>query len=172
MHIVLVKQTDDRLSDADAAVVRKFLFGHLAGATEKDNKAWYRFCRALNESGSGEYFSVKLERKRSSKFHKLTMVVMTHIFKAQERFEDFRIFRQFVKLGAGFCDYLPTPDGELRAVPKSQNFDECSEEDVREFFENAVKFLRSERACKTLWPDAPVWQSAAGMDEIFKGFDL
>lgn len=172
MHIVVIKQTDETLAEPAAGMVRRFLFEFFEGATVKDTKAWRRFWRAMNEAGSGEYFSFKLERQRDSKFHKLTMVVLTHIFKAQERFEDFRIFRQFVKLGAGFCDYLPTPDGELRAVPKSQNFDECSEEDVREFFENAVKFLRSERACKTLWPDAPVWQSAAGMDEIFKGFDL
>lgn len=172
MEIVLVKQTDARLSEEDQAVVRRFLFEHLTGATPKDARGWNRFCRALNEAGSGEYFSIKLERQRSGKFHRLTMLVLTKVFKAQERFEDFRIFRQFVKLGAGFCDYLPTPNGELRAVPKSQNFDECSEEDVHEFFENAIKFLRSERACKTLWPDAPVWQSAAGMDEIFKGFDL
>lgn len=171
MEIVLVKQTDERLSEADGAVVRKFLFGHLSGATDKDTKAWYRFCRALNESGSGEYFSITIQRKRSGKFHRMHMALISKVFKVQERVDDFEAFRLWLKVGSGFVVWMPGPKGGVFPVPRSINFNTCSEEDMREFHEGVLAFLQSAHAQKYLWPDADPAAAAAGVDAILAQFE-
>lgn len=171
MDIVLCKRTDARLSDEDARTVRRFLFQSVDGVTDRDKKAWRSFWRAVADAGSGEYFTVTIKRRRNSRFHRLTMKVLTEVFKAQETFSDFRIFRAFIKLGAGFVDFVPNADGELKAIPKSASFDESSEEEVREFFQNACVFLRSGRAQKTLWPQLSVQVAEQGMERLLRQFD-
>jgi hypothetical protein len=171
MHIVLVKQTDDRLSEADAAIVRKFLFGHLSGATEKDTKAWYRFCRELNESGSGEYFSLKLERQRQGWFHRKHMGLISTVFKSQERIKDFEQFRLWLKVGSGFVDWMAGPTGGVFPVPKSIAFDKCSEEEMRDFHDNVTAFLRTEHAAKYLFPDSPIFLAESGIEEILSRYE-
>lgn len=171
MEIILIKQTDERLSDDDAAAVRRFLFEHLSGATPKDTAAWNRYVRAMNEAGSGEYFSIKIQRVRSGPFHRLCMSIMTAVFKAQERFEDFRIFRQFVKIGAGFVDYIPDVDGSLKAVPKSVSFDDCTEEEIRQFLPDAIAFFRTHGAQNTLWPNTSPQLAEIGMESILNRYE-
>ncbi len=171
MHIVLVKQTDDRLADNEAAVVRKFLFGHLTGATEKDTKAWYRFCRALNESGSGEYFSVRIERQRQNWRHSKHMGLISKIFKAQERIADFEQFRLWLKVGSGFVDWCAGPTGGVFPVPKSISFDKCSEDEFIAFHDAVVAFLRTGHAAKYLFPKAPAHLAEAGIEEILSRYE-
>jgi hypothetical protein len=171
MEIVLLKQVDARLEEPAATHVRQFLFEHLDGATDQDKRAWRRFVRALHEAGSGEYFTITIKRQRSSAFHRLSMAVMTAVFKAQERFDNFDVFRAFVKIGAGFVDLIPDPAGGVRAVPKSQSFSECSEDDMREFHQNAVAFLRTEQALTVLWPENSLKFSAQGIEQILRSFE-
>lgn len=171
MEIVLLKQTDQRLSEADAAIVRRFLFQSVDGCSEKDKKAWRGFWRSVAQSGSGEYFTVTIKRQRSGPFHRLVFVVMQAVFKGQEAFIDFRVFRSYLKMGAGFVDYIPTADGELRAIPKSQSFDDCSEEEIRQFFDDMTAFLRTTRCQKNLWPALSAQVAEQGMETILSQFD-
>ena len=171
MHIVLVKQTDDQLTDAEKVVVGKFLFQHLGGATEKDTKAWTRFCRALNEAGSGEYFSLKLERQRQGWFHRKHMGMISEVFKSQERIKDFEQFRLWLKVGSGFVDWMAGPTGGVFPVPKSISFDKCSEDEMRDFNDNVVAFLRTEHAAKYLFPDAPIFLAESGLEKILSSYE-
>lgn len=171
MEIVILKQVDARLPELEARVVRRYLFQMLDGYGDKDKKAWRSFWRAVGEAAAGEYFTVTVKRQRHSGFHRLSMAIMQAVFKAQERFEDFKVFRAFVKLGAGFVDYVPNADGELRAIPKSVSFEECSEEEIRDFHQNALAFLRTARAQQAIWPGVPAKQAAQGMEEILKHFE-
>lgn len=174
MKLVLIKQTDDRLQPGtpDADAMRRFLFEMVKGATDKDQRAWQRFIRAINEAPCGEYFQIDLKRTRNSQFHKLVMAVVTAGFKAQEHFDDIEVYREWLKLGAGFAVFVPDEKtGELKAIPKSQSFDECSEEEVREFFMNMCAFMRSATYCATLWPQSPVETSMLGMENLLRRFD-
>lgn len=171
MEIVLVKQTDERLAEADAAIVRKFLFEHLSGATDKDTRAWSRFCRALNESGSGEYFSIKIQRQRDGKFHRKHMGLISKIFKAQERLDDFEEYRLWLKVGSGFVTWLPGPKGGVFPVPRSINFNTCSEDDMREFHDGVVAFLRKPHAQKYLWPNVAPAVAEQGVESILSQYE-
>lgn len=171
MEIVLVKQTDDVLSDEDKAVVRRFLFGHLSGVTDKDTSAWSRFVRAMDAAGSGEFFTITIKRKRSSKFHKLHMKIMSEVFKAQDRIDDFEQFRLWVKIGSGFVDWMAGPKGGVFPVPKSINWNTCSEEEMRHFHMGAMAFLRTAHAAHYLFPQAPVDLAQSGIAEILARFE-
>jgi hypothetical protein len=166
VEIVLVKQTDDRLTDDEAAVVRKFLTGMLSGATDKDTRAWNRYVRALNESSAGECFSLKVQRQRDGKFHRRHMGMISHIFKAQERVEDFEAFRLWLKVGSGFVTWMPGPTGGVFPVPRSINFNTCSEEDMREFHDGVCRFLRTGHAPKYLFPHVDPKIAEEGIDAI------
>lgn len=171
MEIVLVKQTDAQLSEEAAPVVRQFLFHHLDGATEKDSKAWRRFCRALNESPAGECFTITIQRQRQGWFHRMHMGMMSKIFKSQERLDDFEQFRLWTKVGSGFVTWLPGPKGGVFPVPRSINFNVCSEEDMREFHDGVVTFLRTEHAQKYLFPSAPPAVAAQGIESILAQYE-
>ncbi len=171
MHIVVIKQTDETLAEPAAGVVRRFLFEFFAGATEKDTKAWRRFWRAMNEAGSGEYFSIKLERQRSGPNHRKHMGMISAVFNAQERVKDFKQFRMWLAVGAGFCDWMAGPSGGVFPVPKSISYDECSEEEALEFHDAAKEFLRTEHAAKYLFPDSPVFIAEAGIEKILSKYE-
>jgi hypothetical protein len=113
VHIVVVKQTDETLAEPAAGMVRRFLFEFFEGATVKDTKAWRRFWRAMNEAGSGEYFSFKLERQRQNWRHKKHMGLISKVFDSQERFTDFEQFRLWLKVGSGFVDWRRLPGAEV-----------------------------------------------------------
>ncbi len=168
---MLVKQTDARLTEADAAVVGRFLFGVLEGANEKDNKAWRRFWRAINEGVRGEYFKIKVWRQRSGPFHRLVFLVLKKLFEAQDRITEFSAFRSWVRIGAGFVEYIPQPDGELVVVPKSMSFDECSEEEIRQFFDDAMVFFRTSGAYMVLWPHLTPQIAEQGMEKLLLQFE-
>lgn len=171
MEIVLVKQTDDVLSDDDRAVVRRFLMGHLSGATDKDTKAWNNFLRAMDGAGSGEFFTFKIERKRSGRFHRLHMAVVSAVFKSQERVEDFEAFRLWLKVGSGFVTWMTGPKGGVVPVPRSISYSSCSEEEMRSFHDGCVAFLRTDHAAHYLFPKAPIELAAAGLTELLAGFE-
>lgn len=171
MKIVIIKQVDAQLHGEQAEAVRGFLFQFFRGATPTDDKAWKGFMGAMNQAVAGEYFQLTVERQRSGPFHRLSMAVLSAVFKGQERFDDFDLFRSFVKLGAGFVDYVPNADGELRAIPKSVSFSACSEEEIREFHQNSIAFLRTARAQKTLWPEISPVIAERGMEFILERFD-
>jgi len=174
MKLVLVKQTDAKLElgTPEADAMRLFLFEMVRGATDKDQRAWSRFIRAINEASQGEYFQIDLKRTRNSAFHRLIFAVMTTVYAAQDLFDDFELLRAYLKIGAGFVSYIPDEvNGEWKAIPRSQNFEEASEEEVRDFFEKMCTFMRSATCCAALWPEAPIESSMEGMLKILSRFD-
>lgn len=171
MEIVLVKQTDARLSDEDRSVVRRFLFDHLSGATDKDTRGWNRFVRAMDEAGSGEFFSIKIQRQRDGVFHRKHMGLISKVFKAQERIEDFDQFRLWLKVGSKFVTWMTGPTGGVFPIPKSINFNTCSEDEMREFHDGVVQFLRQTHAQKYLWPNADPAAAEQGIEAILRKYE-
>lgn len=171
MDIALVKQTDARLSDEDKAVMRRFLFDHLSGATDKDTRAWSRFVRALDEAAQGEFFQLKIQRQRDGVFHRKHMGLISKVFKAQERVEDFDAFRLWLKVGSGFVHWMPGPKGGVFPVPRSINFQTCSEDDMREFHERVVEFLRKPHAQHYLFPHVSPQVAEEGIEAILQQYE-
>lgn len=150
-EIILVKQQPQPIAEADAEAARRVLFGAVDGLGERGKRQWRRFVNGLFRMEPGELVTVRTNKPRSGKFHRRHMAIEQRVFDAQEKFERFEDFRTWLKVGAGFVTWHAGPRGGVFPVPKSIAFDELEEDDMRQFHEDAVAFLRTDHAGKTLW---------------------
>ena len=150
-EIILVKQQPQPIAEADAEAARRVLFGAVDGLGERGKKQWRRFVNGLFRMEPGELVTVRTNKPRSGPFHRRHMSIEQRVFEAQEKFETFPAFRTWLKVGAGFVDWYPGPRGGVIPVPKSIAFDELEDDDMRQFHEDAIAFLRTEHAGRTLW---------------------
>lgn len=151
-EIILVRQEDEQVTEADKDAARRVLFGTIDGLGEINRRKWRRFLSTLFRMEPGEVATIKTTKARSGPFHRRHMKLEQRVFESQERFENFeRGFRDWLKVGAGHCDWHPGPKGGVFPVPRSISYAEMEEGEMREFHEAAVAFLRTEHATRTLW---------------------
>jgi hypothetical protein len=140
----------NRSPASDLNAVRRFLFEHIRGMDAKHDKRWRRFWRAVFHGDPGEGFELYTGAKRSLRFHRRWMAIETRIFDNQDAYTNRERFRDWLKTGAGHGAYQLV-NGVMRFVPASLSYEETSDDEMREFAEHAVEFLRSARAQKKLW---------------------
>ena len=171
-EINVVKQLPLELTEAESAVMRKVMFQMMDGLNRDDKKAWRKFWTRLVGAEPGEIFSLDFWFPRNGKFHRLHMAMEQRLYDAQERFTSFDAFRDWLKVGAGFCDWLPGPRGGIFPKPKSISYRHADEEVMRRFHADTVAFLRTDpRAAKCLWPHLSVEKRAEMIDTLLEGFD-
>ena len=95
--------------------------------------------------------TVKTHKARSLGFHRRHMLIETRLFEAQEKFEHWEQFRNWLKLGSGFCDWMPGPRGAVVPIPRSISFDKLEDDDMRQVHDDMLAFLRTDHAQKVLW---------------------
>lgn len=155
-EIVLVRQPEVVISEADKEAARRVLFGAVDGLGERDQKSWRRLMNwFFTKAEPGEMVEIKTHRDRIGVVHRKHMALEQAVFQSQERFELFKGFRDWLKVGAGFCDWYPGPKGGVIPVPKSISYAECEQEEFDRFHDESVAFLRTGHAQKTLWPQLP-----------------
>jgi Protein of unknown function (DUF1367) len=151
-EINLVRMTDGKIPSSDIDIVRKVLTEHIAGMGQDDIKAWNRFLtQLLKKSERGEMFQIKTWFSRNSKFHRKHMAIEQAVFHAQERFESFEQFRNWIKVGAGFCDWVPGPKGAVIPIPKSISYTKLDDANFAQLHADLMAFFRSATAVKVLW---------------------
>ncbi len=171
MKIVLIKQSDMQLEEQQAKAVRDWLFGCFKGATAADDKGWRRFMRAMNEGVAGEYFQITVERQRVGWRHRKQMALEGKVFDSQERIAEKESFRLWLKIGAGFVTWAAGPRGGVFPVPRSINFDRCSEEEFAEYRDGVMTFLRTQHAQKYLYPALTPQMAEQCMESILEPFE-
>lgn len=169
--IVLVKRAPLDLSERDSALVRSVLFDCIAGLGELHQKRWARFWNWFLKAEPGEVAEIRTRRERHGKFHRRHMLIETRVFDAQERIKGFEQFRYWLKVGAGFVDWMAGPKGGVVPVPKSISYAECEEDEMREFHEAAIDFLRTEHAIAYLWPKLSVTHRRDAIDAVLDEFN-
>jgi hypothetical protein len=168
--ITLVKQHPADIPDCDKDSARRVLFGIVDGLGTLNSKKWRRFINALLRLEPGEMVEIKTHKDRSGPFHRRHMVLLTAVFEAQEKFEHFEQFRNWVKVGSGFCDWLPGPRGGVIPVPRSIAFDKLEDLEMRQVHEDMVAFLRSPACLKCLWRHLSIAGQMDMIETILKGF--
>lgn len=141
------------------------------GLTQRDTERWHRFLRRVDQAGAGELFDVETVLKRSGPFHRRHMALEADVFNCQERIQDFDSFRAWLKIGAGFVDWMAGPTGGVVPVPRSISYAKADEDVFSEFHAKAVTFLRGPHAAGYLWPHLKGPRADAMMDSILRGFD-
>lgn len=169
-EILLVKQQPVEISEEDRAIARRVIFSIIDGLGERGKKQWRRLWNRIFKLQPGEAMELITHQERLGWYHRRHMALEQRVFQAQETFEHFRLFRSWLKLGAGHVEFVPGTDGQLQAVPKSISYAELEQAEMEEFHDAAVAFLRSPRAASQLWPHMPAVTAGEIIDRIMGGF--
>ncbi len=166
-----MKQLPLALSEAEGAVLRKVLFEAVNGLSKRDQKGWRRFWNMIVKAEPGEMFSVDTWFPRVGVFHRMHMLMEQRVFQAQERIAEFESFRAWLKVGAGFVDWIPGPKGAVMPIPRSIAYRKLDEEGMREFHEACLTFLKTAHAAKVLWPHLGPQAAADMMHSVLGEFE-
>ena len=171
MSEITLAKGNTALTDAQKEVLRTALFGMIDGLSESDQKSWRRFWNWIVRAGAGEIFSIETWAPRHGGFHRRHMVLETSVFKCQERIKNFEQFRIWLKIGAGFVDWMAGPKGGVVPVPRSISYKKCDEDAMRRFHDDAIAFLREPHAQRYLWPHLDAAGGERMIEAIFSDFD-
>lgn len=164
--IVLVRQSSVALTEPEKAAARRVLFGAIDGLGDKGRRQWRRFMNTLLRLEPGEMVTLRTHKARSGLAHRCHMLMEQRVFEAQERFDSFEQFRNWLKVGAGFCDWCAGPKGGVIPIPKSIAFDKLEEDDMAQVHEDMVAFLRGVHAPRYLWRHLSDAQAGTMMETI------
>lgn len=171
-EIILVRQDGAAIPDADKDAARRVFFSALDGLGDVNKKRWRNFVAMLFRMEPGEMATIRTHKARSGPYHRMHMKMEQTFFESQERFDDFdRGFRDWLKVGAGHCQWFPGPKGGVFPVPDSTSYANMEEGEMREFHDKAIAFLRTDHASKTLWKHLPLAARIEMVETILKGFD-
>lgn len=131
----------------------RVLFQWFEGADAQHTRRWGRMWRRMFHSKEARpSLHLWLDVERSRPFHARWMAIEERIFESgQEGFYNLGGFRYWLKTGAAFGTYVATSAG-LVFEPSSLSWEDCSDDEMREFTEDALAFLRTPHALATLWP--------------------
>lgn len=149
--ITLVRQPASQITEADKDAARRVIFGMVDGLGERGKRQWRRLWSNILRLEPGEMVEIKTHQQRIGWYHRKHMALEQALFEGQERFEAFEGFRDWLKVGAGFCDWYPGPKGGVFPVPKSISYSKLEQGEMEQFHNDAVTFLRTDHAGKTLW---------------------
>jgi hypothetical protein len=150
--------------------IKDFLFGVIDGFNRDDKRAWRRIWKRIKDMEAGEMLVIDIRMPRSGPFHRRHMAIEQQVFDAQERFQDFEMFRYWLKVGAGWVTWAAGPKGGVVPIPKSISYVSADQEEFSRYHEAVVEFLRGPHAAKFLWRHLGDG-SADMMESILGGFD-
>lgn len=143
---------------AQLQAVERFLFQWVEGNDTQHNSRWRRlWSRLFHSKQRNPSLHLYVVEARSGRFHARHMAIEGRIFDSQEHFLTRAGFRLWLKTGAAFGQMVASA-GALVFEPSSLSYDECGDDEMREFHEDAMRFLRTPRALETLWPHVPAAQ--------------
>jgi hypothetical protein len=137
--------------DAHAAdYLRWFLLEFIVGINPEHGRRWRRIvARWFNRGGTWSFYPIA---ERDGRYHRMHMAVETRLFAHQDAFVQLKPFRIWLKTGACFGHFEACPAGGLTFVPSSLSYEDCSDDEMREFHHDALEFLRSPYGLHRLWP--------------------
>lgn len=133
-------------------IVEKGDDGKLVGVGEKGARAWGRFMRAVREMAAGDTLKIGFWIPRAPGPHKAHFKLLHAVFDQQDNYVDFDRFREWLQIGAGFCDIVPGPRGKPVAHARSIAWERLDEADFLEHHRAVVDFMRSTHCTRFLWP--------------------
>ncbi|TDS74398.1 DUF1367 family protein [Comamonas sp. JUb58] len=169
-EITIVRQEAVQISEQDAAVARRVIFGIVDGLGERGRSQWRRLWNRLMRLEPGEMVEIKTVQPRLGWYHRKHMAMEQAVFETQDRFEDFESFRTWLKVGASFVDWYPGPKGGVIPVPRSISYANLEQGDMEQFHADAVNFLRSEHAGATLWKHLGTAQRIEMIEAVLRSF--
>ncbi|GAA6121472.1 hypothetical protein [Acidovorax sp. FG27] len=150
-EITLVRQDLAELPEADKDAARRVIFGVVDGLGDKGRKQWRRLWSRIFKLEPGEMMEIATVQPRLGWYHRKHMALEQAVFEAQERFDNFAGFRDWLKVGAGHCQWYPGPKGGVFPVPDSTSYANLEQGAMEQYHHDVMQFLRTEHAGRTLW---------------------
>lgn len=143
--------------------------GKLCGMGEKHHASLVKFKRMLHAAAPGETFAFSYKVPRSPQHHRWFFARVNELLGMQETFCDLEHLMVFLKVGAGFVEFMHGSDGQLVAVPKSIAWHTLDEREFTEVRIAIQNFLWTEPAQVALWPHLNPDQRYAMVHQWFHG---
>lgn len=148
-----------------ALIVFKNECGKLEGWGEKGRRAWQKFTKIVSELEVGETLAFEYKLPRSPQHHRFFFARLQALLDLQEAFADLDHLLIFLKVGAGFVEFMPGPGGQLVAIPKSIAWERLGEQDFIEAKRAIWDFLWTDVAQQSLWPELTAMQRYVMVDQ-------
>lgn len=167
--ITIVRTAETLPPESVLGSVRNFLFGVFDGFRNDDRKGWRKLWKRLTSLDPGELAVIEFVLPRSTPYHRRHMKIEASVFDAQERFEDFDMFRDWLKIGAGWVVWVPGAKGGIVPLPRSISYAKADQAEFEKYHEAVISFLRGPHAAPYLWRH--LGDGAHGMmDSLLQGF--
>lgn len=150
-RITMVRTDQPIPAENDLGAVRSFLFGVVDGAGKDDRSAWQRFWSKVKRLEPGEVFDFEIIFPRLGAYHRRHMAIEQAVFDAQDRFSDFEMFRDWLKIGSAWVVWVPGPKGGIVPLPRSISYRKADQADFEKYHRQVMNFLRGEHAAPYLW---------------------
>lgn len=170
-EITVVRHQDRHFTDAEKDIARRVIFGHIDGLGESGKKQWRRLWNGLFKLEEGESVTFVTNQQRTGWYHRKHMKLEQTLFESQERFDNFDMFRDWLKMGAGFVEWFPGPKGGIVPVPKSISYANLEQAEMEIVHNDMIEFLRTAPAQKTLWKHLGEGNRSEMMELILAGFN-
>lgn len=165
--ILIAKQMSlSGMPEPERALVRHVLLDAVQGLNRQHDSRWRRWVNRLLRAEPGEVFGFLNLADRSGPYHRMHMKFEQTLFDHQERWLNLKGMRDWLKVGAGWCDWAPGARGGIVPVPKSVSYEDCSDDEMREVHEAMVAFLHTPHAQRYLWPHLKAPQRAEMLESI------
>ena len=149
--ITLVRGAEEMPAEPILAGVRRFLFGLFDGWSKNDKSGWRKLWKRLMDLEAGEFAVIEFVIPRSSPYHRRHMAIEAAVFDAQERFDDFDMFRDWLKIGASWVMWVPGAKGGIVPLPKSISYSKADQAEFEQYHGQVMAFLRGQHAAPYLW---------------------
>jgi hypothetical protein len=146
--------------------------GKIDGVDEKNQRAYRRFVKRMQELTPGCTLVFKWWEPRSPRFHRYHFAILGALFKLQDRFADEDDMRKWLETGAGYCTFAPGIDGNLCAIPKSIAYEKLDDVEFQELHQRIKTFMRSTHVTRHLWPHLNDVRGLEMIDRIIDSFEL
>jgi len=149
-----------------AVVLVKLPDGKLEGFGEKGARAWAKFRTRIGALEPGETLHFEWREPRSPKHHRLFFAKLRGLFDRQEQFDSEDKLRAWLTVGAGYCTFVPGPDGCMVALPDSIAWVSLDEADFSDLHAKVDNFLWTDHAREFLWPHLTAQQTYDMVDQF------
>ena len=149
--VTLIRTADAFPAESILEHVRRFLFGLFDGWNASDKRGWRKIWKRLAELEPGEFAVIEFVIPRSSPYHRRHMAIEAAVFDAQERFDDFDMFRDWLKIGASWVVWVPGAKGGIVPLPKSISYAKADQALFEQYHGQVMAFLRGQHAAPYLW---------------------
>jgi len=169
--IILVRTNVAFPGESMLKAVSHFLFKCFDGVKKEDKRGWRMWWKRLFALEPGEWMVIEIILPRSGPFHRRHMAIEQAVFNLQDRFDNFDMFRVWLKVGAGWVVWAAGPKGGVIPIPKSISYAKADETAFRIFHDQMIGFLRGNHAAPYLWPNLDHDGAHAMMHGCLEWFD-